>query len=237
MKQVLFEEDGAFRVGTILAEAGASLQVEAAHGKRSKVKGTSILLRFDGQSLGAFMPEAQKLSEPIDPSFLWEASGPDEFGFEDLAREYFGRAPTPQEAAAVALTLHANPMYFYKRGKGRYQAAPEANLKAALAGVEKKRRQQEQVDAWAADLAAGRMPEPVGTRLDTLLFKPDKASLEWRALDQAASAAGLSAPQVAAAAGALSGPEDLFLRRFAFEHFPRGTGFPATDPVDRKSVV
>jgi len=231
LKQVLFEEDGAFRVGTILAEAGASFQVEAAHGKRSKVKSSSILLRFDGQSLGAFMPEAQKLSEPIDPNFLWEATGPDEFGFEDLAREYFGRAPTPQEAAAVALTLHANPMYFYKRGKGRYQAAPESNLKAALAGVEKKRKQQEQVDAWANDLAAGRMPEAVGTKLDTLLFKPDKMSLEWRALDQAATAAGLSPPQVAAAAGALSGPEDYFLRRFTFEYFPRGTGFPATEPV------
>jgi len=231
LKQVLFEEDGAFRVGTILAEAGASFQVEAAHGKRSKVKSSSILLRFDGQSLGAFMPEAQKLSEPIDPNFLWEATGPDEFGFEDLAREYFGRAPTPQEAAAVALTLHANPMYFYKRGKGRYQAAPESNLKAALAGVEKKRKQQEQVDAWAGDLAAGRMPEAVGTKLDTLLFKPDKMSLEWRALDQAATAAGLSPPQVAAAAGALSGPEDYFLRRFTFEYFPRGTGFPATEPV------
>ena len=231
LKQVLFEEDGAFRVGTILAEAGASFQVEAAHGKRSKVKSSSILLRFDGQSLGAFMPEAQKLSEPIDPNFLWEATGPDEFGFEDLAREYFGRAPTPQEAAAVALTLHANPMYFYKRGKGRYQAAPESNLKAALAGVEKKRKQQEQVDAWAGDLAAGHMPEAVGTKLDTLLFKPDKMSLEWRALDQAATAAGLSPPQVAAAAGALSGPEDYFLRRFTFEYFPRGTGFPATEPV------
>ena len=48
MKQVLFEEDGAFRVGTILGESGASLQVEAAHGKRSKVKAASILLRFDG---------------------------------------------------------------------------------------------------------------------------------------------------------------------------------------------
>ena len=50
-KQVLFEEDGAFRVGTILSEAGSSFQVEAAHGKRTKVKGTSILLRFDGQAL------------------------------------------------------------------------------------------------------------------------------------------------------------------------------------------
>src|SRR5205823_13789911 len=103
MKQVLFEEDGAFRVGTILSEAGASFHVEAAHGKRSKVKAGAILLRFDGQSLAGFMPEAQKLSEPIDPQFLWEVCGGQEFGFDELAREYFGRAPTPQEAAAVAL--------------------------------------------------------------------------------------------------------------------------------------
>ena len=225
MKQVLFEEDGAFRVGTILAEAGASFQVEAAHGKRSKVKATAVLLRFDGQPLGAFMAQAQKLAEPIDPQFLWEVCGPEEFGFDSLAREYFGRAPSAQESAAVALTLHAHPIHFYKRGKGRYQAAPAENLKAALAGVEKKRRLQEQVDAWAAELAAGRIPETLAARLDTLLFKPDKMSLEWRALDQAASAAGLSHPRLLAAAGALSGPEDFFLRRFTFEFFPEGTGF------------
>ncbi len=225
MKQVLFEEDGAFRVGTILAEAGASFQVEAAHGKRSKVKATAILLRFDGQALAAFMAEAQKLAEAIDPQFLWEVCGPGEFGFDTLASEYFGRAPGPQESAAVALTLHAHPIHFYKRGKGRYQAAPAENLKAALAGVEKKRRQQDQVDAWAAELAAGRVPEALATRLDTLLFKPDKMSLEWRALDQAAGTAGLSHPRLLAAAGALSGPEDYFLRRFTFEFFPLGTGF------------
>ena len=226
MKQVLFEEDGAFRVGTILAEAGASFQVEAAHGKRSKVKGTAVLLRFDGQPLGSFMAQAQLLAEPLDPQFLWEVCGAGEFSFDALAKEYFGRAPTPQEAAAVALALHANPMYFYKRGKGRYQGAPQENLKAALAGAEKKRRQQEQVDAWAGELAAGRVPEPLAGRLDTLLFKPDKMSLEWRALDQAAGAAGMSPQRLLAQAKALSGPEDYYLRRFAFEFFPRGTGFP-----------
>ena len=228
MKQVLFEEDGAFRVGTILSEAGAYFQVEAAHGKRSKVKATSILLRFDGQALTAFMPEAQRLSEPLDPQFLWEVCGAGEFGFEDLAREYYGRPPTPHEATAVALTLHAHPIHFYKRGKGRYQAAPEENLKAALAGVEKKRRQQLQVDEWAAELAAKRLPAALAEKLDTLLFKPDKLSLEWRALDQAATAAGLAPPRLLGAAGVLAGPEDYFLRRFAFEFFPRGMGFPAT---------
>jgi exoribonuclease-2 len=232
MKQVLFEEDGVFRVGTILAEAGSSFQVEAAHGKRSKVKSSAILMSFDGQALGGFLAEAQTLAEPLDPQFLWEVSGAEEFGFEALAREYFGRAPTPQEATAVALTLHSNPIHFYKRGKGRYQAAPEQNLKAALAGVEKRRRQQEQVDAWAAELAARRVPEAIAPRIDTLLFKPDKTSLEWRALDQAGHAAGLAPPKLLAAAGALAGPEEFFLRRFAFEHFPRGTGFGPFGALD-----
>ncbi|HLX24920.1 MAG TPA: RNB domain-containing ribonuclease [Usitatibacter sp.] len=230
VKQVLFEEDGAFRVGTILSEAGASVQVEAAHGKRSKLKAAAILLRFDGQPLAGFMPEAQKLSEPIDPKFLWEVSGSAEFGFEALAQDYFGRAPTPQEAAAVALALHSHPMYFYKRGKGRYQAAPEENLRAALAGAEKKRKQQEQIDAWSAELAGGRVPEPLAAKIDTLLFKPDKMSLEWRALDAAATQAGMAPPRLLVAAGALSGPEDFFMRRFAFEAYPKGLGFPSIAP-------
>lgn len=235
LKQVLFEEDGHFRVGTILAEAGASFQVEAAHGKRSKVKAAAILLRFDGQGLSSFIAEAQTLAESLDPQFLWEVCGSGEFGFEDLAREYFGRAPTSHEATAVALALHANPIHFYKRGKGRYQAAPEQNLKAALAGVEKRRKQQEQVDAWAAELVAGRVPEALSPKVDTLLFKPDKASLEWRALDQAAGEAGRSAPRLLAAAGALAGPEDYFLRRFAFEYFPRGLGFGEFGPLEEPS--
>ena len=120
MKQVLFEEDGAFRVGTILQDAGAAFHVEAAHGKRSKVKAAAILLRFDGQPLASFMAEAQQEAETLDPQFLWEVSGPDEFGFEALAADYYGHAPSPREAAAVALALHAHPVYFYKRGKGRY---------------------------------------------------------------------------------------------------------------------
>ena len=232
MKQVLFEEDGAFRVGTILQDAGAAFQVEAAHGKRSKVKSNAILLRFDGQALAGFMAEAQKEAETLDPQFLWEVCGQGEFGFDTLAADYYGHAPSPREAAAVALALQAHPMYFYRRGKGRYQAAPEQNLKAALAGAEKKRRQQEQVDAWAAELQAGRVPEALADKLDLLLFKPDKMSLEWRALEAAATAGGVAPPRVLANAGALSGPEDYFLRRFAFEFFPNGLGFPAVGPLD-----
>ena len=60
----------------------------------------------------------------LDTEFLWECSGGDEFAFESLAREYCGRAPSPTEAAGILFKLHGAPMYFYRKGKGRYRAAP-----------------------------------------------------------------------------------------------------------------
>ena len=52
---------------------------------------------------------------------------------EPASRLMFGHAPRPDEAASLALCLHDSPMYFYKKGKGRYKAAPPEALKAALA--------------------------------------------------------------------------------------------------------
>jgi exoribonuclease-2 len=210
-------------VGTILSEAGASFQVEAAHGKRSKIKSGNVLLRFDGQPLGAFM--AERRSSPTRS--IRSSSGKSRRGggrVRRARRRLLRPRADAAGAAAVVLRLHASPVYFYKRGKGRYLSRRGKPARGAR-GLERKRRQQEQVDAWAADLEAGRIPPEIAEKLDTLLFKPDKTSLEWRALDQAASQAGLAPPKLLARAGALAGPEDYFLRRFAFEFFPRGTGF------------
>ena len=44
---VFFEEDGAFKAGTVLADNNTSLQVENQHGKRTKVKEAAVLIRFD----------------------------------------------------------------------------------------------------------------------------------------------------------------------------------------------
>ena len=97
--------------------------------------------------------------------------------------------------------------------------------------------QQERIDAWSAELAAGRLPEAIGERVDALLFKPDKMSLEWKALDQAAHGRGMSPQRVLALAGALAGPEDYFMRRFRFERFPNGTGFPALEAPRRAAAT
>src|SRR3954454_23090445 len=96
---LLFEDDG-HKAGTILADNDASLQVEAASGKRLKIKAASVLLRFASPSPSALLTDAQRLAAELDPQFLWDVSNDDEFGFAELAQEYYGHAPQPAEAGA-----------------------------------------------------------------------------------------------------------------------------------------
>ena len=220
---VFYEEEGTFKVGAILADNDTSLQVEAPHGKRSKVKSSAVLLRFGEPALQSFAGEAQHAAQEIDVDFLWECCGTDEFSFDALAREYFGRPPTPLECAALLHKLHGAPMYFYKKGKGRYKAAPADALKAALASVEKKRLQAEQKEQWRDELVAGRLPHEFAPLVNHLLYAPDKNRIEWKALEAASEQMKMAPARVLVQCGALASAHDYHLNRFLFEYFPQGT--------------
>lgn len=222
---VFYEDDGSFKVGHVMSDAGTSLQVEAPSGKRSKIKANAVVLRFES-ALEAFMPAAEKLAATLEPDFLWEVCGEAEFGCESMATDYFGHAPSAIESAAVAMTLHAAPMYFYKRGKGRYQAAPEENLKAALASIERKKREAEQMAAWVADLVAGKLPDEFRAHRDTLLYRPDRNTLMVKATEAAVAQTQLSLPILFFNADAwpnrAAAQHDFHLGKFLAEYFPRG---------------
>jgi exoribonuclease-2 len=223
---VLYEEIGSFKVGTVLAESGTSLQVEAAHGKRTKIKAASVLLRFEAPPLTELLGKAETLAAEIDTEFLWQCCGAAEFGFGDLAREYCGHPPNAPEAAAILLKLQSAPMYFHRKGKGRFRAAPADTLAAALAGVEKKRMQEEQIRLWADQLQRGVVPEALQSVLPQLLYRPDRNRIEAKALELACDASGLSAAKLFERAGALPSSHDYHLGAFLFEHFTAAGGFP-----------
>jgi len=223
---VLFEDDGQLKAGAVLADQDASLQVEAVSGKRMKIKAGNVLLRFASPGPGDVMSEGGKLASELDPTFLWEASDEGEFGFADLAREYYGSHPSPAQSAAVAMLLHASPMHFYKKGKGRYRKAPPDALKAALASVERKAREGEQIAAWVADLVQDKLPEPLRAALPMLLYKPDKNALEWKALAAACEARKTNPLQLLDACGAVPSTHDYHFNAFIVEAFPQGTAFP-----------
>lgn len=226
---ILYEEDGSFKVGSIMADNTTSLQIEALSGKRSKVKAANVMLRFTQPALAEFMAQAEALSETIEVDFLWECCPPDEFGAEQIAAEYFGHTPSALEAAAVLMRLHGAPIYFHKKGKGRYRAAPPDVLKAALAGAEKKRQQLALQARYTEQLTRFELPAEFTEHLTYLLYKPDRNTLEVKALEAACAATHLSAAHLLHRCGALPSTQDYHLQKFLFEHFPKGTGFPPVE--------
>lgn len=227
---VFYEEDGSFKAASVMSETQGSLQIESLSGKRSKIKAANVLLRFEG-TLAHFMDTAGAEAETLDTDFLWECCGEPEFGFEDLAQEYYGHAPSPTEAAAVAIRLHGAPMYFYRKGKGRYKAAPEDNLKAALAAQDKKRLQAEKIEHYVAQLKANALPPEFSDKLDMLFYAPDKNTLEWKALEQAATELNISQLKLLDACGAVKSAHDYHFGAFLREHFPAGVHFAEHESV------
>ena len=222
---LLYEEDGELKTGTVLERSPASFQVQTSHGRRSKVKAASVLLEFERPAPAQLLGEAEQFARGLDTQFLWECSGAREFGFRDLAREYVGREPTAAEAAGVLMKLHGAPMYFYRRGKGRFQGAQEATLKLALAAAEKKKRVQEQVASWAERLTKGECPAEIAALKDELLYAPDRNKPQTRALEQACAQTGQSTARLFERCGLLTDSHDYHLKRFLHEFFPRGSAF------------
>ena len=222
---IFYEESGQFKVAAIVQKNDATYQVDTQHGKRTKVKANNVFTEFDGD-MAAFLENAQAQAADIDTDLLWEVCGEEEFSAEAIAEEYYGHAPTKTELAATLIALYAAPMYFYKKAKGVFKAAPEETLKQALAAIERKKQQDAQIDAWAEALKSGEMPSEIAADLKTILHAPDKQSLTYKAFTKAADALKTSAYELAKKTGGITSIPQYLQDGFEIKYFPKGTDFP-----------
>jgi exoribonuclease-2 len=222
----LFDDAGKFLAGRVMSEAETSVQVELDSGKRVKVKAANVMLRFEKPTPAELMSQAQALAADIDLDLAWEFAPEEDFGFADLARDYFDAKAGPEKQAAALLRLFDAPHYFRRLGKGQFRKAPEETVKAALLGIERKKQIAAQIDGWAAELVQGQCPAPVREQLYRILFKPDKNGPEYKAVVEAAKRAQRAPLDLLTAAGAIASPYQFHWRRFLFDQFPKGTGFP-----------
>ena len=223
----LFEEAGKFLAGRVMTEAETSVQIELDSGKRVKVKAANVLLRFERPTPAELVASAQALATEIDLDLAWEFAPDAEFGFAELARDYFEASAGAEKQAAALFRLFEAPHYFRRLGKGNFKKAPEEIVKAALLGIERKKLIAAQIDTWAAELVAGSCPEPIREQLYKLLFKPDRNAPEYKAVVEASKLSHRAPLDLLTAAGAIDSPYQFHWRRFLFEHFPKGTALPS----------
>lgn len=238
---VLFEETGKFLAGRILSESDASLQVELDSGKRVKVKAANALLKFEKPAPAELVAAGQKLSADIELDLAWEFASEEEFGFADLARDYFSsdasKPASLEQQAAALFRLFESPHYFRRAGKGRFKKAPAEILQQALVAIEKKKQLAAQITAWAEELAQGQCPAPVREQLYKILFKPDKNSAEYKAVVEASRHTHIAPLDLLQKAGAIASPYQFHWKRFLFENFPKGTAFPALQAPEIKDEL
>ena len=232
---LMFDEAGKFLAARLLSESDASAQVELDSGKRLKVKLANVMLRFDKPAPAQFMETAQAISQAVELELAWEFAPEGDFGFADLARDYFSDKASVLEQAGMLMRLFDAPHYFRRAGKGMFRKAPAYIVAQALAAIEKKRLQTELIAQWANELTQGHCPAPVRTQLYKILFKPDKNAPEYKAVVQASRDSRTAPLDLLLASGAIDSPYQFHWKRFLLENFPQGTAFPvmvAVPPAD-----
>jgi exoribonuclease-2 len=223
---LLYEEGGDIKVATVQSASGAgdteSWQATSLSGKKIKLKVKEVWLRFERPEPQALMDEANALSQEMDLQFLWDCAPDEEFGLVEVAQEYFGSQASISQQAALAIALQGAPVFFRRKGRGRFQRAPLEQLQAGLAALERKQKELEQQSAWQKELVAGVFPEALKSQANQLLFSPDKNTSTYKALLAACTESGESPAQLMIRCGAIDSPLQYHQGMFLKAHFPNG---------------
>lgn len=227
---IFYEEGGQFKVAAVVQKNDSTYQVDTQHGKRVKVKTANVFVEFD-EDMTLFLQNAESAATQIDVDLLWEVSGEEEFSAHSIGAEYFGHAPSKQELAAMLMALYAAPMYFYKKGKSVFKAAPEETLKQALAAIERKKEQENQMQIWSEALKNGQLPDEVAADLKAILHAPDRQSLTYKTFSKTADALKITPYELAKRVGGVSSLSQYLLDGFCVQHFPHGTAHGGNLPL------
>jgi exoribonuclease-2 len=230
---VLYEESGELKVGSIVTKQEANLQVDAQYGKRIKLKLSSVVLEFEGDMV-LFLGEVQKMAADIDMPLLWECVGEEEFEATLAAKEYFGGSPSKIQLGAATQALMSAPIYFHKKGRNQFKAAPADILQTALATQARKKAEENKMLIWVAQLETGQLPEEVKADFMSILWQPDKQSLTYKAVSLAAKNLGITPLKLAVQVGGIQSVPDYLLAGFALAHFPKGLGHGAVDLAEMR---
>jgi exoribonuclease-2 len=237
---LLYEEGGDIKVATVQSASGTgdaeSWQATSLSGKKIKLKAKEVWLRFEKPEPQALMDEANALSKDIDLQFLWDCAPDEEFGLVDVAQEYFGAQATIPQQTALAIALQGAPVFFRRKGRGRFQRAPLEQLQAGLAALERKQKELEQQASWQQELVAGVFPETLKSQANQLLFSPDKNTSAYKALIAACTESGESPAQLMIRCGAIDSPLQYHQGMFLKAYFPNGAAHDESLVVEQSSL-
>ena len=224
------KESGKFLAGRILSEAESSAQIELDSGKRVKAKAAHILLKFEKPAPADLLAQGQALAQAIDLQLAWEFAPEGEFGFADLARDYFSENAADRAGRRAVSAVRGAALFPPRRQRGVSKKGPGRHP-AAGAG---RHREEKAVLAQIAEWAGTTRPRclhcaPIANSSTKILFAPTRTRPNTRLWSRPARHAHRAAGS-AAKAGAIDSSYQFHWKRFLLDNFPRARAFCAGRP-------
>jgi exoribonuclease-2 len=234
---LLYEEGGDIKIATVQSTSGEgdaqSWQATSLTGKKIKLKAKEVWLRFEKPEAQLVMDEAHSLSTEIDLQFLWDCAPEEEFSLLEVSQEYFGAGASISQQASLAIALQGAPVFFRRKGRGRFQRAPLDQLQAGLAALERKKKELEQQTIWQEELIVGIFPEDLKSQAHQLLFAPDKNTSAYKTLSAACTQTGETPAQLMIRCKAIASPLDYHQGLFLKSYFPKGAHYNPGITIDQ----
>jgi exoribonuclease-2 len=205
----IYEEGGEIKGATTIGTFAAGADHYAAQtqfGKRIKLKAKDVWYQWSSQDLDKTILQAQELAGQIDMDFVWECAPEVEFQFDQVAKDYFGEGLQPAQIISLAIALQSAPIYFRRKGRGQFLRAPDEQLKAALASVERKRKEAQVQKEWEEQMLDGHLPDMIAQVTLQLLWSPDKNGIAYKALSNVSQQLGINSAQLLLQLGAIHSP-------------------------------
>ena len=219
MKYVIFEENKQIACAEFISQTqdGNHFYISLPSGKQAKIKAKDVFYKL-------LTKVSLEKIEDIDLQLLWECAPNESIHAKDLANEYFGEH-NEQNIYSIFQAIQKNPIFFSKKGQGFYQKANQEQLNIALQAIEKRKIQDELQNTYAEELILGKLPETFKKNAIDLLFKPNKNSIEWKALEIASKKLNKDTQRLLIDLKAIENAKIYHEQTFFREFFPQGINF------------
>ncbi len=200
-----------------------------------KIKNENLIYSFNAVP-EQIMPQLTEFRDGFDHELLWEmCEEKATWSWEELVSLYCSH---DNEINRLGLFLAINDpaVYFVYQGEQAFKRCSREEINERKLQLQKMREYQAKFDAVYKDLLALKQPEWSCDPL-SLLSKPDKNSLEYKAVTKAGKELKLSLTELLYKLGYITSIEDLLFKNFQKHYFPHGTELAELTITDHSDEI
>lgn len=221
----LIYDDNSYKIVKLLSQDKKSVSIELldANKLQKKIKFDNLVDSFSHPDPEKLITSVSTLSQEIDQELLWELSSDNQlWNYESLAELYFSDSSLAYKIA-LFITLTSPEIYFvYNQKEKKLKRCNQEEINQHKLQIAKQKEYQEKFDRIYNKLINKEQPD---WQIDplSLLNKPDKNSIEFKASSKVAKELKLTLAELLFELGYIKSIEELMTTNFIRHYFPQGT--------------